>query len=181
LARISSKGRNENSADSLVTPTATKQQRSRTVVSRRSQEIWKTRQLSNQLSSRPTPSPWSATTGVSSAHSLAVQQHQPIRAIRSTSKLLRHALDAAAQAPSHERLVFSSLQNFSKWSNGKCKHVYNFNYKARAAENAAGAHAELRAKTSVFLADWSLGDYLTGPRARPQDVSSMGSSALIRE
>jgi hypothetical protein len=135
--------------------------------------------LFNPLSSRPTHSPSSATTGAFLAHSRAARKQEPIGAIGPTSKLLRFALYAAAQVPSRERLVFSSLQDVSKWSTGKYKHVYQHEHKARAAEYAAKPMSCGR-KTGVFQAGWSLSNYLTNPTAMTQDVSSMRSSILIR-
>jgi hypothetical protein len=71
-------------------------------------------------------------------------------------------------------LVFSSLQDVSRWCNGKYKHVYHLEYEAQNAKYAAEAHVELRVRMSIFRAGWFLSGCLTNP------VCSMGSSALIR-
>lgn len=95
-----------------------------------------------------------------------------LQAARIEKQQLVNALDTAAQVPSLERLVLSSLQNVSKWSGGKYQHVYHFEYKAQAAEYAAEAHPELWAKTSIFQAGWYLSNYLANSVATLQKVSS---------
>jgi len=93
---------------------------------------------------------------------------------------LVNALDTAAHVPSLERLVLSSLQNASKWSGGKYKHVYHFEFKARAAEYAAEAYPELWAKTSIFQAGWFTSNYVSNPMSLPRNVSRRSPSILPR-
>jgi hypothetical protein len=94
-----------------------------------------------------------------------------LKAAEIEKKQLMNALDAAAQVPSLERLVLSSLQNASKWSGGKYEHVYHFEFKARAAEYAAKTYPELWAKTSIFQAGWFTSNYISNPMAMPRNVS----------
>jgi len=94
-----------------------------------------------------------------------------LQAAELEKKQLMNALDAAAQVPSLERLVLSSLQNASKWSGGKYEHVYHFEFKARAAEYAAETYPELWAKTSIFQAGWFTSNYISNPMAMPRNVS----------
>lgn len=94
-----------------------------------------------------------------------------LQAAEIEKKQLTNALDAAAQVPSLERLVLSSLQNASKWSGGKYEHVYHFEFKARAAEYAAKTYPELWAKTSIFQAGWFTSNYVSNPMAMPRNVS----------
>ena len=77
-------------------------------------------------------------------------KYKDLEAAEIGKEQLTNAIDTAAQFSSSERLVLSSLQNASDWSGGKYEPVYDFEFKARAADYAAKTYPELWAKTSIF-------------------------------
>ncbi|KAK4500743.1 hypothetical protein PRZ48_008933 [Zasmidium cellare] len=91
-------------------------------------------------------------------------------AAKEEERQLRNVIDAAAQVPSLERFVFSSLSYASKWSKGKYTHIYHFDSKARAEEYGRSQYPSLWAKTSVFQAGIFL-NFFTSPAYRPQKAS----------
>lgn len=69
----------------------------------------------------------------------------------------KNIFEAAASVPTLERLVYSSLTDFEKWTKGKYRGVVHFNSKARAAEWAQNQLPEVWVKTSII----QVGVYLT--------------------
>ncbi|KAF5021347.1 hypothetical protein F66182_6615 [Fusarium sp. NRRL 66182] len=76
---------------------------------------------------------------------------------------LKNVVDAAANVPTLERFVISSLSHASKWSKGKYTRVYHFDGKARAAEYAEKAHPHLWSKTSIFQPGIFLSNFVSLP------------------
>lgn len=79
----------------------------------------------------------------------------------------RNIFDAAAQIPTLERLVFSSLSNAKKWSGGKYSQVLHFDGKALAAEYGQTTYPELWSKTSIIQVGMYLSNFLVFPWLRP--------------
>lgn len=69
----------------------------------------------------------------------------------------KNIFEAAASIPALERLVYSSLTDFEKWTKGKYPGVVHFNSKAHAAEWAKENLPDVWAKTSII----QVGIYLT--------------------
>ncbi|KAM0541009.1 hypothetical protein ACHAPJ_013409 [Fusarium lateritium] len=81
---------------------------------------------------------------------------------------LKNAIDAAAKVSTLERFILSALSNATKWSNGKYKHVYHFDGKAKAVEYTQEAHPDLWTRTSVFQAGLFLSNWTTSPLNFPK-------------
>jgi nucleoside-diphosphate-sugar epimerase len=82
----------------------------------------------------------------------------------------KNVFDAAAQTKGLERLIFSSLSNVTKWSKGKCTHVYHFDSKARAAEYGCATYPDLWKKTSVIQVGYYLSNFVVTPFLKPHKV-----------
>ncbi|KAL3485817.1 hypothetical protein BJX62DRAFT_229207 [Aspergillus germanicus] len=65
---------------------------------------------------------------------------------------LKNIIDAAAQVPTLERFILSSLSNATEWSKGVYTHVYHFDLKAKTAEYGSETYPDLWAKTSIYQA-----------------------------
>lgn len=68
----------------------------------------------------------------------------------------KNIADAAAQIPTLERIVISSLCDVTKASGGKYKCVYHWDGKARAVAYLRERYPELAAKLSVVM----IGNYM---------------------
>lgn len=79
----------------------------------------------------------------------------------------RNIIDAAAKIPTLERLVFSSLANVTKWSNGKYTHVFHFDSKAVAADYGRDTYPDLWSKTSIVQVGMYLTNFLAAPWLKP--------------
>lgn len=97
-------------------------------------------------------------------------------AARTEKQQLINAIDAASKVVFLQRLILSSLPNCSKWSNGKYKHVYHFDFKGQTTEYVQEFHPDLWAKTSVFQAGWFLSNYVDNPMIQPRRVRTPCSS-----
>lgn len=86
------------------------------------------------------------------------------------TKQLKNIIDAAAEVPELERLVYSSASSSAKWSKGKYAHVYHFDSKAHAGEYGKQMYPELWAKTSIFQAGLFLNNFVSDPSAKPSKV-----------
>ena len=84
---------------------------------------------------------------------------------------LKNVIDVAANVPTLERLVISSLPNVTKLSGGKYTQVYHFDSKANAVEYGREAHPDLWAKTSVLMMGYFLSNLIALPMGRPVKVS----------
>jgi NAD(P)-dependent dehydrogenase (short-subunit alcohol dehydrogenase family) len=87
---------------------------------------------------------------------------------------LKNVIDAAANVPSLERFVISSLSNATKWSKGKYTHVYHFDSKAKAAEYGSETYPELWAKTSVYQPGLFVSNYTLNGLSQPIKASISG-------
>ena len=85
----------------------------------------------------------------------------------------KNIFDAAAQIPTLGRVIFSSLSDATKWSDGKYPNVYHFISKAHAEEYAKKQHPEVWKKTSVIQVGFYLSNVLPGmqPLFTPKKVS----------
>lgn len=79
----------------------------------------------------------------------------------------RNIIDAASQIPTLERLVFSSLANVTKWSDGKYTHVFHFDSKAVAVDYGQENHPDLWSKTSIIQVGMYLENYVKMPWLKP--------------
>ncbi|RSM09500.1 hypothetical protein CEP52_004113 [Fusarium oligoseptatum] len=84
---------------------------------------------------------------------------------------LKNAIDAAAKVSTLERFIISALSDATKWSQGKYKHVYHFDSKAKAVVYAKEIYPELWAKTSVYQAGLFLGNFVQNPLTQPIKAS----------
>ncbi|KAJ4206700.1 hypothetical protein NW767_002988 [Fusarium falciforme] len=80
---------------------------------------------------------------------------------------LKNVIDEAAKVSTLERFIISALSDATKWSQGKYKHVYHFDSKARAVVYAEKAYPELWAKTSVYQAGLFLSNFVQNPLTQP--------------
>jgi nucleoside-diphosphate-sugar epimerase len=83
---------------------------------------------------------------------------------------LKNVIDAAAQVPTLERFVLSSLPNVTKLSGGKYTHVCHFDSKANAAEYGRETYPDLWAKTSLYTAGLFLSNLVSHPAGKPTKV-----------
>ncbi|KUJ09943.1 NmrA-like family protein [Mollisia scopiformis] len=74
----------------------------------------------------------------------------------------KNIIDAAANVPSLQRFIFSSLANSERLSGGKYRHVYYSDSKAAAEEYGRETYPELWGRTSVFYAGFFLENFLGG-------------------
>ena len=79
----------------------------------------------------------------------------------------KNIFEAAADIPTLERLIFSSLSNVSKQSGGKYKNVLHFDSKAIAMEWAEGTLPDVWAKTSCVMLGMYVENFLTQPFLKP--------------
>lgn len=86
------------------------------------------------------------------------------------------AIDAAAQVPTLERFILSSLSGTSKWSGGKYTHNFHFDGKFNATEYCRTKQPALWAKTSVYQAGLFLSNHTEDMNAKPIRVCSFSSS-----
>ncbi|PLB47401.1 putative hscarg dehydrogenase [Aspergillus steynii IBT 23096] len=82
-----------------------------------------------------------------------------------------NVFDAAAKVPTLDRLIFSSLSDVSKRSNGKYKNVMHFDSKAHAAEYGRKTHPELWKKTSLIQIGWYISNFLSHPLLQPRKTA----------
>ncbi|KAF4435498.1 nitrogen metabolic regulation nmr [Fusarium acutatum] len=80
---------------------------------------------------------------------------------------LKNIIDEAARVSSLERFIMSSLPGPTKLSGGKYTSVCHHDSKADAEEYGEQNQQELWAKTSVYLAEYFLGNFLTHAMAQP--------------
>ncbi|WAO89842.1 NmrA domain-containing protein [Fusarium falciforme] len=80
---------------------------------------------------------------------------------------LKNVIDEAAKVSTLERFIISALSDATKWSQGKYKHVYHFDSKARAVVYAEKTYPELWAKTSVYQAGLFLSNFVQNPLTQP--------------
>ncbi len=92
----------------------------------------------------------------------------------------KNVLDAAAQTPTLERLVFSALPYVTKWSKGKYKHVYHFDSEGRAVEYGRSTYPELMTKTSVIQIGIYLTNMLYMPHYQPHKVRNVPCGNALR-
>ncbi|PQE14115.1 hypothetical protein CJF31_00006639 [Rutstroemia sp. NJR-2017a BVV2] len=85
---------------------------------------------------------------------------------------LKRVIDAAAQVPTLERFVLSSLSDVTRWSRGKYTHVYHFDAKARAEVYGRETYPELWARTSVVQAGVFLGNFVALPGMLPERTAN---------
>lgn len=83
----------------------------------------------------------------------------------------KNAVDAAAQTPTLERFIISTLPNTKKLSSGKYNEVYHFDSKAAAEEYTKEIYPDLWNKTSVYYAGWFLSNIVPGGQTAPTKVS----------
>jgi hypothetical protein len=93
---------------------------------------------------------------------------------------LKNIIDAAAQVPTLERFVLSSLSDATKWSRGVYTHVYHFDSKAKAAEYGRETYPDLWAKTSIFQAGLFLSNYISKNGMSPPIKASNSKKTLYR-
>ena len=79
----------------------------------------------------------------------------------------KSVIDAAAEVPTLEKFIFSSLQSVRKWSKGKYMHVFHFDAKAAATEYIHSAHPDLAKKTSVLIVGLYAENHLSTPETNP--------------
>ncbi|KAJ4244033.1 hypothetical protein NW762_014646 [Fusarium torreyae] len=84
---------------------------------------------------------------------------------------MRNAIDVAADVPTLDRFIISSLSNAKKWSKGKYPHVYHFDSKAIATEYAKETYPELWSKTSIYQAGWFLSNFVENPVLQPRKTT----------
>jgi hypothetical protein len=70
--------------------------------------------------------------------------------------------EAASKVEHLDRLVFSSLCDVTKWTDGKYPNVYNYDSKAHAVEHAKTAFPDVFAKTSILQMGFYLENFLPG-------------------
>ncbi|KAH7190201.1 hypothetical protein DER44DRAFT_708365 [Fusarium oxysporum] len=76
---------------------------------------------------------------------------------------LKNVIDAAANVPTLERFILSSLSDSTKWSKGKYRHVYHFDSKAKAEDYTIATYPELWKKTSTLQAGIFLSNFVSQP------------------
>jgi hypothetical protein len=70
--------------------------------------------------------------------------------------------EAASKVENLDRLIFSSLCDVTRWTDGKYTHVYNYDSKAHAVEHAKTAFPDVFAKTSILQMGFYLENFLPG-------------------
>ncbi|KAL9107308.1 MAG: hypothetical protein Q9227_007760 [Pyrenula ochraceoflavens] len=76
----------------------------------------------------------------------------------------KNIIDTAAQVPTLEKFIWSSLSSARKWSNGKYTNVFHFDAKAAATDYLRSTHPELAKKTSVMINPLYVENHLNGPK-----------------
>ncbi|GIC92827.1 NmrA/HSCARG family protein [Aspergillus udagawae] len=104
------------------------------------------------------------------ANAAKATKDQPLNvwAANHETEQLKGVIDAAANVPTLERFVLSSLSNATKWSQGKYTHVYHFDSKAKAEAYGKETYPELWKKTSIFQAGFFLSNFVSNPILQPQ-------------
>jgi hypothetical protein len=94
----------------------------------------------------------------------------------------KNIFDAAVATKGLERLVFSSLSDARKWSNGKYNQVWHFDSKAHAVRDAKSTHPDFfESKVSCIQVGMYLSNWLKHPLFMPRKVSSPSESGRSRE
>jgi NAD(P)-dependent dehydrogenase (short-subunit alcohol dehydrogenase family) len=94
----------------------------------------------------------------------------------------KNIFDAAVATKGLERLVFSSLSDTRKWSNGKYNQVWHFDSKAHAVRDANSTHQDFfESKVSCIQVGMYLSNWLKHPLFMPRKVSSLSKSGRSRE
>jgi NmrA-like family len=84
----------------------------------------------------------------------------------------KNIFDAAAATKGLKRLVFSSLSDARKWSNGKYNQVWHFDSKAHAVRDASSIHPDFfETKVSCIQVGMYLSNWLKHPLFMPRKVS----------
>lgn len=86
---------------------------------------------------------------------------------------LKNAIDAAANSPSLERFIISTLPNVSELSGGKYTNVCHFDSKAKAESYAKCSHPALWLKTSVYQPGYFLINFINHPMGQPIKVRNL--------
>src|SRR6478735_5252270 len=88
---------------------------------------------------------------------------------------LKNVIDAAANVPTLERFILSSLSDSTKWSKGKYRHVYHFDSKAKAEDYTIATYPGLWKKTSTLQAGIFLSNFVSQPYFKVTKVPTHAS------